>query len=541
MTPILSFPNLVPFQPAGWQAPLVVSSESAVFLDLAALGGGPLLTNQVAYVHWAIKNDSPVPFHEDFQIGILVDGELVLTFIVPGLGAGEDARRLSGVFTVPTPGEHTVSLIIDFDFRVPETNEFDNRYPAKYVWGQPAPTLVVAQPTPIPTPTAVVIPTSTPTPTPTATATATPIPSVPALLGDERFGVVILAPQSLEEREYYLKQLGVKWYLDFGLHESQVPAGAEYVPYISVPGVQAVWASGQAESVASLTDDQATALGFSNPSIVRQAAKQAPGSYWYMFGEPNRRGYITGTKFVPVFHYYMTQIREADPTAKIIGPSMLNWDWTCFELCVYPQGAAWLQEFIGAYETKYGEKPPVDAWAIDLYPIDWKNTPNNDPNPAIQPTWKGQKVLHSEIVTDQLQGMRQYLDSAGYATTPIWVTEIAIHVGYDTWKFVTATQLAPVGSYHWDNMGNYMVQVLDWLETNGAANKIEKWFFFTPWKDIVNVGGDGYMGTILFSPPGGVGASLNCLGELYRSRALQYLETPPVKVTCDAAGGSVAE
>ena len=28
---------------------------------------------------------------------------------------------------------------------------------------------------------------------------------------------------------------------------------------------------------------------------------------------------------------------------------------------------------------------------------------------------------------------------------------------------------------------------------------------------------------------------------MYRSRARQYLETPPVKVTCDAIGGSVAE
>ena len=57
---------------------------------------------------------------------------------------------------------------------------------------------------------------------------------------------------------------------------------------------------------------------------------------------------------------------------------------------------------------------------------------------------------------------------------------------------------------------------VSWLETNGAANKIEKWFFFTPWKDIVNVGGDGYMGTILFPPQEAWGprstASANCTG-----------------------------
>ena len=66
-------------------------------------------------------------------------------------------------------------------------------------------------------------------------------------------------------------------------------------------------------------------------------------------------------------------------------------------------------------------------------------------------------------------------------------------------------------------MSNYFNEVLDWLEANAAAKKIERWFFFTTWKDIVNVGGDGYMGIIFFDGPG-QGAFLNCLGETYRSR-----------------------
>ena len=40
---------------------------------------------------------------------------------------------------------------------------------------------------------------------------------------------------------------------------------------------------------------------------------------------------------------------------------------------------------------------------------------------------------------------------------------------------------------------------------------IERWFFFITWKDIVNVGLDGYMGIVLFDGPE-QGAALNWPG-----------------------------
>ena len=117
--------------------------------------------------------------------------------------------------------------------------------------------------------------------------------------------------------------------------------------------------------------------------------------------------------------------------------------------------------------------------------------------------------------------------------TPIWITEIAVHVGYDGWTFDSPIDF--VGSYHWDKMSDYLIAVLDWLEANAAANKIEKWFFFTTWKDIVNVGGDGYMGIIFFDGPN-QGASLNCLGEIYRARSLGL-----PRLQCSAAGETIPE
>lgn len=51
--------------------------------------------------------------------------------------------------------------------------------------------------------------------------------------------------------------------------------------------------------------------------------------------------------------------------------------------------------------------------------------------------------------------MRAYLNSVSeYVNTPIWITEIAVHVGYDSWQFSANSQLVPVGEYHWDTMSN---------------------------------------------------------------------------------------
>ena len=292
------------------------------------------------------------------------------------------------------------------------------------------------------------------------------------------------------------------------------------------------WTSGQAENIESLTDPEIQALGFPTRSQLDQMAQDSPGSYWYVFGEPNRYGFMTGVRFAPVFHYLATQIKQADPTAKIVGTSMLNWDFTCVGCGGYVRGEVWLADFINAHLSRYGERPQVDVWAIDVYPIDWDNTPNNDPNKLA--SYKGDNVLHSYIATQQIQGMREYLDTLSeYTDTPIWITEVAVHVGYDDLDI--GPSISPIGGYHWDKMSDYMIQVLDWLEANAGNLNVERWFFFSTWDDIENPGNDGYMGTIFFDDPN-QGASRNCLGDLYSARSLGGS-----RVKCDASGNTVPE
>ena len=385
--------------------------------------------------------------------------------------------------------------------------------------------------TPVPIATNTPLPTATSTPIPTSTPTLTPTPT-----GDERYGVV-LHTSSKFENDYFLDQMGLNWYLNFGSAMSQVPDGANKLPFVQVPKDSTVWNSGQAESIETLSDEQIAGLGFQTRTQIQQMAQNSPGTYWYIFGEANRYGYMTGKRFAPVFHYFVTQLKLGDPTAKIVGTSILNWDFTCIGCAGYQSGEVWLQSFVSEYALKYGENPPVDVWAIDVYPIDWNNTPNNDPGKLAFYSAKGGNFPHWSIAIQQLQGMRAYLDSVpGYASTPMWITEIAVHVGYDGWGWITfPTEMAPTGAYHWDLMSDYLSSVLDWLEANAASKLIEKWFFFSSWKDIVNVGSDGYMGISFYDGPG-VGANLTCLGDVYRARALS--ESP---VQCDANGNTIPQ
>ena len=145
-------------------------------------------------------------------------------------------------------------------------------------------------------------------------------------------------------------------------------------------------------------------------------------------------------------------------------------------------------------------------------------------------------MKHSQIVAKQLEGMRAYLDTVPeYVNTPIWITEIAVHVGYDGWVWDTKLEkFVKVGDYHWDKMAAYLNEVLDWLEANAESHLIDRWFFFTTWKNIVEPPAlDPYMGIIFFDGPS-EGASLNCLGQVYRARVLGL--SP---ISCDSEGNVV--
>lgn len=255
------------------------------------------------------------------------------------------------------------------------------------------------------------------------------------------------------------------------------------------------------------------------------------GAFWYLFGEPNRYPDMTGDKFAFVFNYYKLNIELGDSTAKIVGPSLLNWDYTCvgcdgFFVCNstyvrgYECGKEWFEDFIDTYEATYGSKPSVHAWAIDVYPLDWVTTPNN--------------ASHAEISINQIKNMRAYLNQINeYQNTPIWITELGLHIGYESYIIDSGTFI-PVGNYRWDVMADYLIKILDWLEENSEDYDISRWFFFVTYKNIINIEADGYMGITFFNSlqPN----SINCLGMIYKSYAMGTQ-----KLTCDEQGNSIPQ
>jgi hypothetical protein len=70
-----------------------------------------------------------------------------------------------------------------------------------------------------------------------------------------------------------------------------------------------------------------------------------------------------------------------------------------------------------------------------------------------------------------------------------------------------------------NKMAEYLTTLLDWLERESENYSIEKWFFFTTWKDITTATFDGYMGIIFFEGQD-AGSGLNCLGKIFRSYSL---------------------
>jgi len=379
-------------------------------------------------------------------------------------------------------------------------------YPPTYT---PTPT-----PTTTPTPTYTPTPTSTPTPTPTPTSTPTPtqtpvISPTPTEMNN-RFAVVV-HNASKDHVEHLLNELGITWYLNFDSQMDEVPNGFHKVPFIQIPADESVWSSINNSTFTNSSELQISNLGFFTATELKQMSIETPGSHWYVFGEPNRYSYITPEKYMYYFHYMVEALKDGDPSAKIVGPSMLNWDFTCIgcggaSLCEgvgvvygYRCGKNWFEDFVDIYKNVHGIFPPIDIFATDIYPLDWLNSPNNE--------------SHASIAIEQVKSIRGYLNDSGhYKDTPIWITELGVHLGYDSYSF-DGTQIVPVGNFRWTSLSAFQDVITQWLVENANTYNVQKWFLYVTYLSHYNEG--GYMGIRLFDGPG-TNSELNCLGVQYR-------------------------
>ena len=123
---VLALPNLTPYTPSGWSAPVVVSTTSGGTTD-----SSPLYTNSSLYVDWAVINNGGSTAGGTFYTELLVDGTYRTNWYYTALGAGSYTYTTSTqCYNLGTlsAGTHTIEIYTDYTNVVTESNESDNTY-----------------------------------------------------------------------------------------------------------------------------------------------------------------------------------------------------------------------------------------------------------------------------------------------------------------------------------------------------------------------------------------------------------------------------
>lgn len=277
--------------------------------------------------------------------------------------------------------------------------------------------------------------------------------ATPTIPGDPRFGVVVTESAGLGES---LRLLGTPWYFDQTITPNGIPAGAHKALKVRTNRIE-------------------------NAADLRAAASAQPGAYWIIGNEPNVPGQddLTPDAYAEALRYYVRTVRQADPTARFVGPEVLNMDATCTGCAGFTSGRQWLDGFRAVYQERYGEAPPFDVWSVHTYDMDWTKLPMGDP--ALQ--------------TREIGAFRQYLDATPEGRgKPIWLTEFAVVWGYDgvQWKEgADGLRAQPVGELRRDALESYLREMLGWLTDNADRLRLERWFVFSshgyrdPWASVV--------------------------------------------------------
>jgi len=296
---------------------------------------------------------------------------------------------------------------------------------------------------------------------------------------DARFGVVLTNGSYFQET---LQLVGAPWYLDYSFNVRDIPSGA-------------------AKALKVRSDRRAPA-----PEI-QAAARARPGSYWLIGNEPNNPGQdnVEPDAYAETLHYYVTTLKEADPSAKIAAPEILNFDATCTGCPGYPSGREWLEGLRRAYRERYEEEPPVDVWSIHTYDLDWEQLPQGDYGAQ----------------TKEILAFRKYLDAIpGQQGKPMWLTEFSVIWAYGDirWEASDKGLLAyPVGELKEEHLKEYLGAMIGWLRANAEPLRLEHWFLFAS---------HPYQETWAAAPGGmalvegtGSAAHLTELGRLYKALA----------------------
>jgi hypothetical protein len=199
------------------------------------------------------------------------------------------------------------------------------------------------------------------------------------------------------------------------------------------------------------------------PERYAAAAAAAPGGVWQIGNETNvpMQDEIDPAVYAVRYHDAYFAIKAGDPSARVLAAGVLSWDFTCTGCLGFRAGHDWTDAFWLAYRVRYGTDPPADGWAMHPYLIDWDHLPMRD----------------SVTTIAQITAMRAYLDGAGYADAPLWLTELGVIWGCEQAVYPVNAKLGCV-NYRADLMEIYMSEVLGWLNANAGGLNIARWYWY---------------------------------------------------------------
>ncbi len=122
-----SLPNLTPYTPTGWDAPIVASSVAGTNTSNSLYAG------QSTYIDWAVANNSSQDIVSTFFYLLSIDDTPVAEWYSNSLLANYYASIQDYVQTLSS-GWHTLKILADSRNDIVESDETDNEYTQSFYW-----------------------------------------------------------------------------------------------------------------------------------------------------------------------------------------------------------------------------------------------------------------------------------------------------------------------------------------------------------------------------------------------------------------------
>ncbi len=120
-------PDLVPYQGANWEFPIVPSSLPGTFSSNTLYGNHP------TYFDWGVKNQGNAPPGALFYVDLLIDDTRFIHYPF-NFDPGGGAWIADWNYTVDLTGQHTLKIVVDPDNAVAEADETNNVWQRQFTW-----------------------------------------------------------------------------------------------------------------------------------------------------------------------------------------------------------------------------------------------------------------------------------------------------------------------------------------------------------------------------------------------------------------------